>query len=1149
MLAAKYRENNMSVSAGSLEAAFAEVLPAKNEQAKVYVDPDVYLARYEYRVQKSRHDTKEANWASAYLTAAEGAKDDLEAALKLGPDNIAVLLTAANVAKNLCKAEVANVRDGSPTEQAKAQDKASSLYSQAIDYYERVIKVAPDDWRAYRDLGDLFNSRGDVKAAMTTWERGLKSVPNDGRRIKLELLLVDALFQQERYSDAENRLKSVNELFAAIDPQSRLEPQRQVDLRSGNLAFQRGHYDEAISLVTDLASGKVLVQGEESSAKPHDRFIAWLILGQSKADLAREAASPAAAQQLWDSALNAFEQAALYEPSDVRPHLFAAGACIAAADACAADADACAAAGRRDDAARRRDDAARRRNTAVTNYQHALEVVGAIKPPREGLQLDIYKALIRLLDEQKRTAEKELYVGRRRDLLAKTARLTLMGVNESIRDGDSRAAVKLAENGIAHHPEDPVNYIALGLRQQAGKKNEDAANAYDKAFQIMEKSPADQTQLATSLLVTGNPGDAAEGEKALRKLAPQFEPACLALVMYLARPEKADEALAVARSDVQSHPQVPAAHVAMGFAWAAKKDDADAKAQAEAEFQKAVSLAPDDQSPRKALLDFYVNTGQAELAIETLNKMLAAAKTPSAEIELIRGDILARVGKRKDAKAAYQKAVELAKDNPAVARRLAEFLMTSTDAGDDVEAEKLLRQIERQDDPARRRLAQVLMSRGGEAEWEEAQKLLEQSAGDPVSFVDRFAEARMLARRGGGQNLEKAAAICQELITEANKRGRPLPGVNLMLAKVRELQGNMDEARKQYLALVDPKDPPPAILATYIAFLLRRGPADEAGRRTEQFLKISPNDLNALDLRAQWLRSQKRAGEIEPLVEDRMQKVLASLDKNSTAQEANLARAAGDLFQRLKLYAAAERWYRRLQKPGGEIYGPLAISIAKQGRIQEAVTLCKEAAKTDDSARPAITIGEIIATGRATPDDLKEAKAEEPYLKKAMEKHADQPALRDCLASIYVLLDQPEQAIEQYRAILKLQPKNAVTLSDLATVLAEQPNDESRKEALDCVERAIELVGPQPALLDTKGMALFYDGKPERAEIALQAAAQSPNPDPRYCFHYAVVCADLGNLDRARTALKQARDGDLEHQLLTTKDRQLLTKLEKQVAQ
>ena len=93
-----------------------------------------------------------------YLTAAEGAKDDLEAALKLAPDNIAVLLTAANMAKNRCTAEVSNVRDGSPAERAKAQDKANSLNSQAIDYYEHAIKVAPDDQRAYHDLGQMLRN-------------------------------------------------------------------------------------------------------------------------------------------------------------------------------------------------------------------------------------------------------------------------------------------------------------------------------------------------------------------------------------------------------------------------------------------------------------------------------------------------------------------------------------------------------------------------------------------------------------------------------------------------------------------------------------------------------------------------------------------------------------------------------------------------------------------------------------------------------------------------------------------------------------------------------------------------------------------------------------------------------------------------------
>jgi tetratricopeptide (TPR) repeat protein len=1108
-LAGKFRENNAAVPRNDVEKAFADVLDAKSSEHKLYIAPDVYLARYDYRLHKDLSHTQNASISAAYLEAAAKAKDDLDAALKLAPDNLSVLLTAASEAQRQGEAEALAAREGAPADSAAARAKAETYYSQAIDYYERAIKSAPENPRAYEDLGQLFASHGDMDRAMRTWRRGIKEVQNEALRIRLDLSLADALIEQGHLADAENVLKGLGEILGRLDAQSRLALQRLVDLRSGKLAFLRGRYDETISLVTDMASGNMLVQGEANTATPHERYEAWLLLGEAHAALAPEASSPKAAQQHWDQALTAFEQASLNEPREAAPHLCAAEACRAAG----------------------------RSDAAIRNYQHALEVVGAVKPPPENLQLAIYSALIGLLDEAKRTTESKLYVERREALMSKSPRLILQIVNEAIRAGNTDAAMKVAEIGVKNHPEDPLTQVALGRAKQVAKQSAEATEAYRKAFQMMKDSPALQADLAESLLGTGNPGDAVEGEKALRELASTYPPACMKLVTYFALRDKADDALAVARIGIQSHPTDPIVHAAMGSAWAAKKDIA----KAEAEFQEAARLAPDSLGPARALLEFYVDTGRAKLAAETLDKLLLKAKAPETERELFRGDILVRIGNRQDALVAYRKAVELAKEDPAVVMRLAEFLLASGDTADDIEAQKLLRRIKGQYDPARRRLAQVLMLRGGDAEWEEAQRLLEQSAGDPTSLTDRIAEAELLIRRGGGQNLEKAAALCKVLLAEAKQ---PLPGVNLMLAQVRELQGNLDDARNQYRTLVEQNNPSPAQLANYIGFLLRHGPAAEADERLKQLEKITPYDVTALELRARWLRDQKRIAEIEPLVEGHMQKVLARLNKGDTRQEAIFSRAAGDLFQRLELYSAAERWYRRLQKLGVEIYSPLAMSIARQGRIQEAVAVCKEAEKSDHSPRPALVVAAILMTGRATPKDLEDTK---PYLEKATEEHKDQIALLSCLASINALLDRPAQAIDLYRQILKQQPKNVATLSDLATILAEQSSDENRKEALKSVERAIELAGPQPNLLDTKGMALFYDGQPERAEIALKAAAQSPNPDPRYCFHYAVVCAKLGDLDRARKALRQARDGDLEHQLLTKKDRQLLTELDKQL--
>ena len=151
------------------------------------------------------------------------------------------------------------------------------------------------------------------------------------------------------------------------------------------------------------------------------------------------------------------------------------------------------------------------------------------------------------------------------------------------------------------------------------------------------------------------------------------------------------------------------------------------------------------------------------------------------------------------------------------------------------------------------------------------------------------------------------------------------------------------------------------------------------------------------------------------------------------------------------------------------------------------------------------------------------------------------------MANIRVLQGKSDEAIKLYRQILVQQPRNVEVLNNLATMLAEQPEPEKRKEALNYVEQAIKLAGPQPSLLDTKGMALFYDGKPDLACGVLQQAVETPSPDPRYYFHLAVACSGLGQLDKGRAALQQARAADLEHQLLTKMDLQLLADLEKKL--
>ena len=119
-------------------------------------------------------------------------------------------------------------------------------------------------------------------------------------------------------------------------------------------------------------------------------------------------------------------------------------------------------------------------------------------------------------------------------------------------------------------------------------------------------------------------------------------------------------------------------------------------------------------------------------------------------------------------------------------------------------------------------------------------------------------------------------------------------------------------------------------------------------------------------------------------------------------------------------------------------------------------------------------------------------------------------------------------------------------------MLSEEPA--TRKKALQYVDHAIELTGPQAALLDTKGMCLVHMGRSEEAVELLEKVAASPDGDPRYRFHLAVALYKVGvtqnqprELKKARAALEQSLEDGLEDQILTTLDETLLSTLKQEL--
>lgn len=576
--------------------------------------------------------------------------------------------------------------------------------------------------------------------------------------------------------------------------------------------------------------------------------------------------------------------------------------------------------------------------------------------------------------------------------------------------------------------------------------------------------------------------------------------------------------------------------------------------EAEAAFREAIHRAPIDVRGYVALFSLYLQTGQKDLARQTLQQLEENVALGRSQLASVLAESYERLGNVEKAAANYREAQQLEPKNSVNQMRLADFLIRR-DKKD--EAETILRDVVSTNpraDAARYRLADILVARGGKGEWQEALKLLEQSGADADIFrLDRRLQALLLVRRAGRENIARAKELLEGLVFDTQN---PSDAARLLLAQVYEaeiaqLRGIGDaegakdmrrEARQQYVTVIERANPTPAHLALFVEFLTRNGEADAASRYLDRLEKLAPDSVGTTQLRARWLRDANRTKEIKPLVESLAGKLLKKIADDSSA-EAQLALKIGNIYSGVALHREAEHWYRRLVALAPSGYAPLVTVLAKQSRMQDVIDVCTTAAQSDHSARPAALLASVLLTGKVSEDEVEQA---EPLLKNALKNHPNDVELLLSLANLRFARKQMDMADMHYQRVIALDPKNLMALNNRATLLSEVP--EKNEEALEMIDRAIELAGEQAAFLDTKAMILVYGGKPDQAIPLLEMAAYSAASDPRYHFHLAVALVRNGNLNKARAAMQAANRSDLRNQFLTEMDLRLLTELEEKLS-
>ncbi len=113
--------------------------------------------------------------------------------------------------------------------------------------------------------------------------------------------------------------------------------------------------------------------------------------------------------------------------------------------------------------------------------------------------------------------------------------------------------------------------------------------------------------------------------------------------------------------------------------------------------------------------------------------------------------------------------------------------------------------------------------------------------------------------------------------------------------------------------------------------------------------------------------------------------------------------------------------------------------------------------------------------------------------------------------------------------MLKVNPQSVVALNNLAWLLSRRRAD--CEEAALLIERAIDLYGPRPDLLDTRGMIRFQAGKPDLAVIDLSSVTAEAPSAGRF-LHLARAQAAFGQRQAARQSMARARSAGLDLKLL-----------------
>jgi putative PEP-CTERM system TPR-repeat lipoprotein len=140
------------------------------------------------------------------------------------------------------------------------------------------------------------------------------------------------------------------------------------------------------------------------------------------------------------------------------------------------------------------------------------------------------------------------------------------------------------------------------------------------------------------------------------------------------------------------------------------------------------------------------------------------------------------------------------------------------------------------------------------------------------------------------------------------------------------------------------------------------------------------------------------------------------------------------------------------------------------------------------------------------------------YLDKWINQHPDDRGAHSYAAQLYMMSGRNKEAIAQFRALIRLNPKDAVALNNLAILY----HREKDARAVATAEQALKLAPDQPGIEDTLGWILVDQGQIPRALDLLSKATSKLPKLATIHYHYGVALIRAGKKAEGKKELETA---------------------------